>query len=39
MPIHISVIYSDSQFGSEGKVMRLEYAAAAPKKSTWKRWG
>jgi hypothetical protein len=35
----ISVVYADSQFGSEGKVMLLEYAASAPKKSKWKLWG
>lgn len=32
------VIYSDSEFGHEGKVMRLVYERQAPAKSKWKFW-
>jgi hypothetical protein len=31
----IRVVFSESEFGHEGRVMRLEYAK--PKKSFWKR--
>ena len=34
----ITVVYSDSQFGCESQVMRLEYETPAPKKSKWKLW-
>jgi hypothetical protein len=36
----IRVIYSDSAFGQEGRVMRLDYSSLAPeaKKKWWKPW-
>lgn len=34
----IRVIYSDSEFGHEGKVMRLAYEQASPSKPWWKLW-
>jgi hypothetical protein len=34
----IRVVYSDSEFGHEGQVMRLVYEAAPPRKSWWKFW-
>lgn len=34
----IRVVYSDSAFGQEGKVMRLVYEEASPKKPWWKLW-
>lgn len=35
---HIRVRYSDSAFGSEGEVMRLEYERASQDKPWWKLW-
>jgi len=32
----IRVIYSNSAFGQEGKVMRLEYDQTSPNKPWWK---
>jgi hypothetical protein len=34
----IRVVYSDSTFGHEGKVMRLVYESASGKKPWWKLW-
>jgi hypothetical protein len=34
----IRVVYSDSAFGHEGKVMRLVYEKESPKKPWWKLW-
>ncbi len=34
----IRVVYADSQFGFDSKVMLLEYGTPAPKKSKWKLW-
>lgn len=34
----IRVVYSDSEFGHEGKVMRLIYDTPSPKKPWWKMW-
>jgi hypothetical protein len=34
----IRVVYTDSSFGHEGKVMRLKYETASPKKPWWKVW-
>jgi hypothetical protein len=36
----IRVVYSNSAFGHEGRVMRLDYSAVQPqaKKKWWKRW-
>jgi hypothetical protein len=34
----IRVVYSESAFGHEGQVMRLQYESASPKKPWWKPW-
>jgi len=34
----IRVVYADSAFGSEGKVMRLEYSGGQKKKPWWRPW-
>lgn len=34
----IRVVYSKSQFGHKGQVMRLEYETASPQKPWWKLW-
>jgi hypothetical protein len=34
----IRVVYADSAFGHKGKVMRLEYSSAKPKKPWWRPW-
>lgn len=34
----IRVVYSDSQFGIEGQVMRLVYESESPKRPWWKLW-
>ena len=34
----IRIVYSKSSFGHKGRVMRLEYETASPKKPWWKLW-